>query len=64
MRNPDRIDPMIEQLRSIWKAHPDWRLGQLIANGVRAETGQMNCDPFYIEDEDLLKGLKKGLKQF
>jgi hypothetical protein len=57
VRDPDRIDPLIETLRARWKEHPDWRLGQLIANAVRAETGRVNCDPFYIEDDEMLRGL-------
>ncbi len=32
MRNPERIDRMVERLRALWHAHPDMRLGQLIVN--------------------------------
>ena len=32
MRDPKRIDGMIERLRALWKAYPDMRLGQLIGN--------------------------------
>lgn len=32
MRDPDRIDEYIEQLRIIWKANPDLRLAQLLEN--------------------------------
>lgn len=32
MRDPARIDRMIELLRAAWHASPDLRLGQLIAN--------------------------------
>lgn len=31
-RNPDRIDPIIDQIRTIWQSNPDLRLGQLIAS--------------------------------
>lgn len=43
--------------------YPEWRFGQIIANAVRAETGRMDCDPFYIEDEDLRRGLHRLLNQ-
>jgi hypothetical protein len=30
MRNPDRIDPFLNQLGELWKKYPDLRFGQLI----------------------------------
>lgn len=57
MRDPDRIDPLINKLKAVWKDNPDWRLGQLIANVVRVETGAVNCDPFHIEDYEMDHGL-------
>lgn len=59
MRDINRIEPMMDELAEFWKAHPDWRFGQLIANCIRAYDGRLNCDPFFIEDDDLLKGLRK-----
>lgn len=47
-RDPSRIDPIIEQLRALWKTHPDMRLGQLIENVAGA-----NEDIFNIEDDDM-----------
>jgi len=35
MRDPQRIDRMLEQLREIWIKVPDWRLGQIIVNAVK-----------------------------
>ncbi|MBN9122042.1 MAG: hypothetical protein J0I06_23355 [Planctomycetes bacterium] len=35
MRDPNRIDRVIEKLREVWKAHPDLRLGQLLVNVIR-----------------------------
>jgi uncharacterized protein YihD (DUF1040 family) len=52
MRNPERIDAVIEAVRKEWKQVPDWRLGQLIVNISRA-AGKM--DPFFLEDDMLLK---------
>lgn len=57
MRDPNRIEPIITEIESFWKDNPDLRLGQIIANCLRAYDGRLNCDPFYIEDDQLLKGL-------
>ena len=51
MRDPNRIDPMIERLRQVWKANPDLRLAQLICNATSLD------DPYYIEDDELQKRL-------
>ena len=59
MRDPKRIKTIIKKLEEYWSKNPDLRLGQIIANCVRAHDGRLNCDPFYIEDEDLVDGLKK-----
>jgi len=32
MRDPSRIDEIVEVLREAWKKHPDERLGQFIDN--------------------------------
>ena len=53
MRDPARIDLIIEKLRNLWKANPDLRLGQLLVNLIRP---QEPCPQvFYFEDTDLLK---------
>ena len=59
MRDPNRIEPIIKEIEDFWKKNPDLRLGQIIANCVRTYDGRLNCDPFYIEDEQLLDGLHK-----
>lgn len=52
MRDPDRIDKVLDELKDIWKEMPDLRLGQLILNAVQ--------DPalYYIEDRALIKKIK------
>lgn len=50
MRDPERIDRMIELLRAKWKASPEQRLGQLICN--IAERGE-GLSAFYIEDASM-----------
>ena len=54
MRDPKRIEEMLELIKEIWENAPDLRLTQLIMNSLN-----MNGDPYYIEDADLLKSLKK-----
>lgn len=54
-RDPDRIDDILEQLEDYWEDHPDLRLGQIVSNIAQKEGVD---DPFFIEDEELLEGLK------
>lgn len=56
MRDPERIDKIMEAVKAEWKQVPDWRLGQLIVNLSRAAGRE---DPFFLED-DVLMGLLKG----
>ena len=56
MRDPERIDAVLSELRAIWKRDPDLRLGQLIVNAVRPSEP---CPAiFYVEDEELVAGLQ------
>ena len=57
MRDPNRIDKILEELRKYWKKVPDWRLGQVMANLSR-DCG-LSADPFYLEDTKLLDKLKE-----
>lgn len=58
MRDPKRIKIVLNKIEKYWTKNPDMRLGQIIANCLRAFDGRLNCDPFFIEDDDLLKGLE------
>jgi hypothetical protein len=52
MRDPERIDRIINKLWLAWQEHPDWRFHQLLAN-VRADNpvdGRV-LDLFYWEDD-------------
>ena len=53
MRDVNRIDVVLNEIKNIWKKYPDLRLGQLICNVVR--------DPalYYIEDDKLIEALKE-----
>jgi len=38
MRDPKRIGPLLERLRRVWEANPDYRLGQMVANVTDDDT--------------------------
>ena len=59
MKEKERIDIVLNELEKYWKKNPDLRLGQIIANCVRAYDGRVNCDPFYIEDDIILNILEE-----
>jgi uncharacterized protein YihD (DUF1040 family) len=48
MRDPARIDRVIELLREVWERYPDQRFGQLISNLLR-ESGS---DALWITEDD------------
>ena len=56
MRDVTRIEPMLEELKSVWEQYPDLRLGQLICDIVPEEK------LFYIEDDLMLERIKKWKK--
>jgi hypothetical protein len=43
--------------------YPNWRCGQIFANAVREFDGRVDCDPFYIDDEELELGLDNLLDE-
>lgn len=53
MRDVNRIDVILSEIKDIWKKYPDLRLGQLICNVVRDPT------LYYIEDKELVEELKE-----
>ena len=52
MRDPKRIDIVLQQLVTLWKETPDLRLGQMILNVMN------DVQLYYIEDEDLISTLE------
>jgi uncharacterized protein YihD (DUF1040 family) len=53
MRDPGRIDEILQLLREYWQRQPDLRLGQIVTNishGYGANTDQRPLDPYFIED--------------
>jgi hypothetical protein len=61
MRDPARIDPMLDLVREVWTRSPDLRLGQLIVNAVRP--GEPCPEVFSIEDTVLARRLERMLNQ-
>lgn len=57
MRDPNRIPEVLSVLSRVWYKQPDLRLCQLIMNATEQR------DPYYTEDEDLLKKLKEVYKE-
>ena len=58
MRDINRIDPFLAKLGECWKKVPDWRFGQLMVNFL----GQLNRDPFFPEEDEMLEELDKYFK--
>ena len=52
MRDPKRIDVILQEISAIWHKFPDMRLGQLIGNVLEGPS------LYYVEDNSLVKALK------
>lgn len=57
MRDPKRIDEILNELREVWTSNPDLRLCQLIVNVVNPK--QSSPEVFYIEDDEFRSRLRK-----
>ena len=57
MRNPNRIDRILDKYKRVWKAMPDLRFTQLYVNMLG--TG----DYFYLEDDKFEKKLDELIEQ-
>ncbi len=56
VRDPERIDRVIELLRETWKLVPDWRLTQLVVNA--ADTKVEATVLFHLEDDSFERKLQ------
>jgi hypothetical protein len=54
MRDPQRLDGVLKEIKKSWEKNPEYRFGQWFFNTVINEIG----DPFFIEDDELLTILK------
>lgn len=61
MRDPARIEEMLNLVRKIWEHEPDLRLGQLVDNATALQEPLIR-DVFSIEDDSLQKGLVRFLE--
>ncbi len=65
MRDPARIDRILELLRGYWFASPDMRLGQVVE--VLAKMSQPRgrsggASTFYVEDDVMEAALRRALE--
>lgn len=56
-RDKKRIPEVLDLIKSIWEKDPDLRLMQLLGNLFRYD-----FDPYYVEDDELVKKLKETYK--
>ena len=59
MRDINRIDKFCEKLAKSWKRVPDWRFGQLMLNLLGQYYNDENRDPFYTEDDEMIKFIEE-----
>jgi len=52
MRDPERIDRILQEIGDIWRKYPDMRLGQLIGNVLEGTA------LYYVEDDGLVSALR------
>jgi len=60
MRDPERIDKILDIIRDKWKKYPDTRFGQLISNELYKGHGEMGEWLFSLEDDKLLESLENN----
>lgn len=65
MRNPERIDTIVEMIRAVWHELPDYRFWQIINAALQyMPENKNNTDPFFWEDDiwmDMFMQMCKGL---
>lgn len=54
MRNPDRIDIILNEIKEFWKENPDLRFHQMIHFLTPGMTSH-----YYLEDDDFLNYMRK-----
>ncbi len=56
MRDPNRIDEILNTVKTVWNQYPDMRFGQLVVN-------VLGVDPFYVEDDVILKAFQNWIEE-
>ena len=65
MRNPSRLDGFYDELKTIHKTlFPDWRFGQLCWNIIYWLINYKNVDPFFVEEDDMIKYINEFTASF
>lgn len=59
MRDPKRMEAVLQKLGELWAKYPDWRLMQLICNMQSATRNDM----FYLEDDRFIEALELFIKE-
>jgi hypothetical protein len=59
MRDPKRIRKFCNELADVWETYAsDWRFGQLMMN-VLGEMQSGGRDPFFPEEDEMMKYIRK-----
>ena len=59
MRDPERIDRVVEKLRQLWHKMPDQRLGQLLLNVHQFSDVDWGTGIWHVEDDIWEKTFEK-----
>lgn len=49
---------MLALVDRVWREHPSWRFGQVVANAAARGADPPYTDPFYVTDEQMTAGLQ------
>ena len=63
MRDPKRIDSILEKIKFIWETYPDQRFWQLIMNCMDARYNDYFGDAFFLEDDRFEATLDNQIKE-
>jgi len=62
MRDVNRIKPFCDEFAELWSNWPDLRFGQIMSNISRYVQMEHRKDMFYMEEEELMKVIRKQLR--
>jgi len=62
LRDPKRIDRILEKVKKAWKKNTDLRLCQLLSVAAIAGSRHPSNDLFYLEDDKLEEGIEKAFE--
>lgn len=64
MREPNRLDKFYDEMKKIHKkSFPDWRFLQLMSNFMGWIYSEYGKDPFFIEEDTMIKCLREFSKR-